>query len=849
MKKIYFLLVSILLTLSAPAFSQSVNYALRFDGNGSVDCGTISELDGLTLYSVQFMVNPSEWVENSYIFKRGSGNEEFSLQLGVNGTLIYKFGTVQKTITTTLPVGEWTQITISAFDNGLDVWSNGEKTWLADSNGAAIPASVSQLIIGERFKGRIDEFRFWNTEMPSAEEENLMFRNTVNKYHPKYDNLLFYYKFDQDLCENIVDYKLSHHAVPTNVVREEVTDNDYFKYRVVSGYSSLVRHADRTQIDRDMHLMTNDLIFLDATVSGYTGEISMTYPICQGVLSSATYLSEYEGRSGVIKFNGEGAGMDIGNEALQENGGLPGLGSVTIETWINVAGWTEGAAIFNKSDDNNTFAIKLGDEATKQLVVEISGYTYKFNNALQASGWEHFAITFSNTRLNMAVRLYNENAPSGTLASSLEAGAGAGSTLSFLSTTAEAVIGENFDGYMDEVMLWGSDRGNSRQSDADGTSANLKFPGGGYDAIFLLQYYKFDDPTDAGKNYSSWISKINTIRDIYAGHRGFKIRLGLISSDAVNGNKVWPSYISNESWRQQLASDVEELLPYCDGVDVDFEWLYSGDSRWNTGYGPMVEALRNVIPADKVFSVSLHPVAYYLPTQYINFPDYYTFQIYGPQKTYFYYDNYVSAYNNFISWGYPKDKIGMSYPTTATTGSSVSGYKNIVAANPGLDPSANTANMSGVEYTFNGVDCVKDKMNFILEQNSGTVMYFDMGNDVAVSDELSLIRAANSVIASNVDTIIYKAEVPSSVHPAVMADKQKIVNLTYCDSINRITLTANTGNTLSQITLYSVSGSIVSDRKISGETYTMQTEAYPSGIYVVCVDTEQGTEDFKIIIK
>ena len=154
-----------------------------------------------------------------------------------------------------------------------------------------------------------------------------------------------------------------------------------------------------------------------------------------------------------------------------------------------------------------------------------------------------------------------------------------------------------------------------------------------------------------------------------------------------------------------------------------------------------------------------------------------------------------------------------------------------------------------MEYTFNGVDCVKDKMNFILEQNIGTVMYFDMGNDVAVSDELSLIRAANSVIASNVDTIIYKAEVPSSVHPAVMADKQKIVNLTYCDSINRITVTANTGNTLSQITLYSVSGSIVSDRKISGETYTMQTEAYPSGIYVVRVDTEQGTEDFKIIIK
>ena len=68
------------------------------------------------------------------------------------------------------------------------------------------------------------------------------------------------------------------------------------------------------------------------------------------------------------------------------------------------------------------------------------------------------------------------------------------------------------------------------------------------------------------------------------------------------------------AWREQLVADVKELLPYCDGIDIDFEWLYSGDSRWNTGYGPMVEQLREAIPSDK--SVSLHPVAYYLPAEY-----------------------------------------------------------------------------------------------------------------------------------------------------------------------------------------------------------------------------------------
>lgn len=113
--------------------------------------------------------------------------------------------------------------------------------------------------------------------------------------------------------------------------------------------------------------------------------------------------------------------------------------------------------------------------------------------------------------------------------------------------------------------------------------------------------------------------------------------------------------------------------------------------------------------------------------------------------------------------GISERKIGMSYPTTATTGSNVTGYKNIVAANPDLSTDANTATMSGSSYTFNGVDCVKDKMNFILEQNSGTVMYFDMGNDVAVSDPLSLIRAANSVISANVDTLITRTDGVSSL--------------------------------------------------------------------------------------
>lgn len=850
MKTKFLLLFFLGILYAGSAVSQTTNLALRFNGDGQVDCGTIQDLDNLDLYAIQFLVNPSEWVENAYVFKRGSGDEEFSLRLGSTGQLIYKTGAQEITATTELPVGEWTQLTISAFANGIDVWTNGVKAWKANASGAVIPASESPFVIGERFKGRIDEFRFWNTEMPGDEPENLMFRNTVNKFHPKYDNLLVYYKFDQDQCDDIVDYKLAHHGTPVNVTREAVTDNDYFKYRVVSGYSSFVRHSDRVQIDRDMHLLTNDVIFLDGQVSGYTGEITMTYPDNQGTLNKAAYVSEYGGRKGVLHFEGEGAGMNVGDKVLNANLGLPTLNYATIEAWINIEEWSTDAAIFNKSDDNHQLSVKLGDESKKELLVVVNGYTYNFENALKADGWEHIAVAIvsSTGRAQARVRLYTNSGATQAYSTRIST-TDADDDFTFLSTTADAVVGENFKGYIDEVMVWGNSRdANKVAQDAEGTSGDLTFPGGGDGAIYLLSYWKFDDAENPGKDTRSWKEMLGEIRKMYEGYRGYKIRIGLISSDKDDsGNKVWLSHISEAAWRDQLVADVKELLPYCDGIDIDFEWLYSGDSRWNTGYGPMVEQLREAIPSDKVFSVSLHPVAYYLPTKYIKMPDYYTFQIYGPAVTWFAYDNYVSAYNNFISWGFPKEKIGMSFPTTSSTGKTVSGYKNVVEANPDLTTDQNTATMGGSTYTFNGVDCVKDKMNFILDQNSGTVMYFDMGNDVSVSDPLSLIRAANLVISANVDTLITSTEV--SALPELTRENPQQTKLVYDEQARQIVVASVSDAELLRVAIYSVSGMMLRDEKASGSQHSMRTDGLLSDIYIAQVRTTEGTDVFKFRVK
>ena len=86
--------------------------------------------------------------------------------------------------------------------------------------------------------------------------------------------------------------------------------------------------------------------------------------------------------------------------------------------------------------------------------------------------------------------------------------------------------------------------------DAAGTSGDLTFPSGGDGAIYLLSYWQFNDADSPGKNTRSWKELLSQIRKMYDGYRGFKIRLGLISSDSENGNKVWPSHISDAAWRE-----------------------------------------------------------------------------------------------------------------------------------------------------------------------------------------------------------------------------------------------------------------------------------------------------------
>ena len=814
------------------AEGQTTNMALRLNGQEKVACGTVSEMAALAEYTVQFLIAPEKWNASSFIYRAGNNDNEFSARLSATpGELVFKAGGKEIKVQGLKEKG-WSQITLSVTSQNTEVRVNGVKSATV-SGGFEIPTSLSSLMLGEGFEGRMDEFRLWNAVLSADDTDYLMQQNTVTKFHPQWENLVLYYKFDQDKCAgNIVDYKFAHHATMSGSInREPVTDNSFFRYRMVSGYTDFNRHCDRTQIDRDMHLMTNDLIVLNASVNGYTGEITMNAPDNATLSGGCSYLESHAGRNGVLNFDGTGV-MNLGDHVVKP--GSPAGTALTFEGWFNLADWKEGAYLLKKEENaQKRINIRLGKAATKELVVEAGEWTAVFTNGLKdVKTWQHIAVVVNPEAGRNKIRLYVNNELQNAPAITKPEGQ---SSFEIMNVNADGFIGEAYAGMMDEIMMWRSAK-SAFAADMDGTNPELKFPGGGNGAIYLDAYWRFDEPADPGLNMRGWQGMLKQIRDQYAGYRGYKIRLGLITPTSyANGGKVWPDYIGKPEWRDNLAAGVEKLLPYCDGIDVDFEWLDNNPNnpKW-AAYGEMVKRLRKVIPADKVFSVSLHPVSYTLPTteDVLGAIDFITFQNYGPRPTSLYYDAYENFYTKALNYGIPAEKIRLSMATTVVrtdnSGKNVNGYRNIDLSQITAD--SNQTMLGGYSYTFNGVNEVKKKMRLLVDKNTGGCMYFDMGNDISVQHELSLIRALNTVIASNVDTLVTEVPPVTSLEE-IKGNNSAQLTLYPNPTSDYITVKGDLGTDMMRCEISSLKGQLISSATVSDDKRTIALGHLPSGTY------------------
>lgn len=816
-------------------YAQVDNYSLKFTSQGNVTFDSMSELDNLSSYTIQFWMNVSEWSKGASVYSRGNN---FKAKLGDAKTVEFVVGDkVLKVFSDDLIVGKWCQVTFFCKEGQGEICINGLTVYDANEVLPVIPATEDGFVLGGGFSGRIDEFRIWNTLL--AKDYDYFRNNTLNKWAPQWNNLVAYYKFDQNLCENVVDYTFKHHGIfsSTGVERDIVIDNPSFKYRINAAYSDFSRFFDRA-IDRDKYLLSNDLIVLG--INSYAdGSLKIGYPYNHGTVVNGEYLAEYAGRSGILSLKGDKAGMTVGVDAFTPSD------KYTFATWIYLEKWEEGAYIFNKEteDASKGFSIRLGKEESKQVIIRLNGNDYISQKKMKLNAWMHFAVTTWLTKAGgdkLFMFCYN--------------GTGSFATKSVSSTKDDnwlpegnegipAVLGENLNAKFDNTVIWHASR------DESGIKSEMEsLPMPGFDTVVTASvlhnansYWMFDNSEDLGYDSYSYRHFINIMRKAYEGYRGYHVRMSVSSHDG------WQNTFADAQKRIKFAADLAKIAEEFDGVDLDFEWCYSDYTCWDN-YGKLILEVDKVLGKDKILTVSPHYVSYSLQPKYMDPVDYFTFQIYGPGNHVFIWNNYLDAYNKFTAQGFPKGKILMSYATTTSRG-----YKNgqeVTAAAPigvrnGLldgnyTPDMNIVNDGTYDRYITGFNQTYDRAKYTQDKDLTGIFYWDMGNDVKTSHKYSLVKAASYGLNSNVDTLVTKVDkIPTAIERVSMYAKNDDKLMIYSTSgENSISFILPENVIPYRIQVYDVKGMCVINKETNKSI--LPVDSLSDGYYAVSLLTTSG---------
>lgn len=763
MKRIYTLFVFI--SCVAFANAQVTNKAVSFNGTATskVSFGNLAEVNGVSRFTFEAWVYIDQWKENSYIFSKSAAvANRIDIQLGpvANRRLYFHVsnnGNAYAAVdNSALAEGSWHHIAMAYNGTGaayqmIEIFIDGAKAtpWYSSGNGtlpATTPTTAASFELGTNgFAGKLDEVRLWNTNLTLGQ---LDFHNTINSYHPLYNNLVAYWKMEQNNSA-IVDDKSGHHGVASNASLIEVTDNPAFKYRIVSSYIRSNQYENGAVSEQSL-LNNNDIIEL--TANPYAdGSLFFEYPINDGTLANATYLSSFDGRNGVLDLNGAGAAMNAGQNLL--NTATAGVKTFTFATWVYLDNWNENSYIFRKqSNANNTIDLQLGASATSTLLFHLSNGnitlgTISLNNSGLTTGqWHHVAVTYNgNGGANNQVKIYVDGvSKTGFVYSS---GNGTVPT-SGPFIRADFELGVNFDGKLDETVM-------NLLSLSAGEITGLKNNGhvlNGFNSTKANAYWKYDDPAAPGKDSRTWVRVFNSLKNSFSDRTGAKIRFGLSGG-------AWQAMVGNAAARTNFANQVKAVIQTFgfDGVDLDFEWA-ANTTEW-ANYSAAIVELKNALPADKRFTVSLHPIYYKISAAAIAAVDYISMQCYGPNPARFPYDQFVTDVNTVLSYGIPKNKLVMGMPFYATTSNNTgtTSYSNIVAVYPNLDPDLDQVPfvMGGVQKTavFNGQTTIAKKTLYTRELDLAGMMTWDLSTDIAMTNNLALQRSMNGIMNANVDLV------------------------------------------------------------------------------------------------
>lgn len=849
---ISFFLLSVLSFYALSARAQVVNYSVLFTQNSTIQINPVTELSGLTSYTVQFWMNPSVWRSGASVYTTGSGSELFSAFLGaVPGELIFQAGNnTVEVVNADILANVWTHFTFVNKAGDVKVLVNNvEVTLNSSTSSMSIPEMTSDFILGNNgYEGRIDEFRLWNV---AIDNEYIMWDNTVNKYHPQWDNLVAYYKFDQNLCENLVDYKFKYHGTFWGgTVRQAVVDNANFIYRKICAYTDFSRYADRG-IDYEKYLLANELIVLGVT-SDSNGNIAVPYPDNTGTIVNGEYLSEYNGRTGILSLTGNGIGMNVGSGALipLQTASAGTSEKYSFQTWIYLDSWTEGAFLFKKeASSSQGFSIRLGAESSNSLIVRINGDEYEKTRMLKVGEWTFIGITlYDNNPVSVQETFMftrNTNSDFATRYPTVKS--------SFFCipqgvSETNAIVGENLHAKLDNTVIYHKTfDGTTIQAWMDNPSpvpnADIKVNNAGTFDTYN-SWWSYDDKDNLGFDAYSYKNYISIMHTALKNHRGQKTVL------SVKGHDNWQNTFADPAKRSKMAKKMAEIAMIYDGIDLDFEWIYDV-AGWNN-YGALLKEVREEmtkIDPDKnsTLSVSLHNVARGLPKEFHQYVDEFTFQQYGPSKDQFTWSNFTNNSSSILN-NFDPSKVILSFATTTSKGykngsqvSEVTGIRQPYLMGSDLytpETPDYMSNSGGVTFYFTGVNQTKQRCQYVKDNNALGIFYWDMGNDLLTSHPYSLAKHASYIINSNVDTLVVDVNATSIAEPQKNR-KSNNVKLVPNPAKENVSVILPIGNDVKKIDVFDLTGrSVLLYDYVKNNT--IDVSALSTGNYVLRIMSTVG---------
>ncbi len=849
------LLTFIVLCLScASAWAQVDNYCIRLSDGGSVDCGAMPELDGQSAYTIQFWMKTGTWKDNAVILSRGDG---FKIQTTTTNTIQIVAGGNSLAVTNSgLAPGKWTQLTFIYAKNAMKILINGRQAKSANGN-FTLAEDDASFIIGGGFDGCIDELRVWKTAVNG--EFNYFINNTINKFVPQLNNLVAYFKFDQEQCPNIVDYKAlfkpseyNHHGVISgNVVREIVTDNTGLPYLLCGAYTDNKRFFD-CGLTRDQFLLSNDVIMIGADIFR-DGHVEPITPNDHGTLNNADRLAEYQGRTGVLSVRGTSNSRMTCPQTV-----MPERDTYTFETWIYLEEWTEGAYIFRResADKKKGFSISLGQEDTKEVIVRVNGKKFVNIGSMSVGKWVHFAVTTINGSSPTRAFLFTYNGVTKWADGSLS-DASSNTTPSGMGSLS-AYLGEGLTAKFDNTVFWTV---SFTASELRSHMTEIPFMPGlgkkvdGGNVAKAIAYYTYDIAKKPGHDSFSQDEWRRIVEEAYKGYRGYQIRLSLIGYAASAVGWDWKEVIANDANRKRIAADLVKCAEEFDGIEFDLEWM----DGTQTNLALLADEVLKLLPKGKTLMISHHQYgAYQYPKNKISTVDGFTFQQYGPQAGWYSYNSFVNGYNAFRNYGYPNNKIYLSYATITSSGSNDNGSwgRDVIGVNWGILPSnytpptdgrAETNKWNGYNFTFMGPYQVYMRAKFCVDNNLQGIFYWDMGNDYKPNQKWSYAKYCNYGLSSNVDTLVTEVDIKhiTTSIEHVNSDASQEVQIRYNASEQTFSAANISDNEVALMELFTSTGVKIRESRAA----TVSANSLPAGVYLARVRLKNGQQVSRSIIK